>query len=170
MIMNIIVKKSSKKNVAHLLADNKKIECLVGKNGIGNKRREGDFVTPTGIFKITKIFYRYDKIGTIKTRIKSEKILKKHSWNTDSRTTGYNKISMFPSKYISELLFRKDDLYDLVLVLDFNMKPIKKFKGSAIFIHCSGNQKFTEGCVAVQKKNLIEILGFLSPYSLVRII
>ena len=168
--MNIIVKKSSKKYVANLFFNDHKIECLVGKNGIGNKRREGDFVTPTGIFKIIKVFYRYDKIGTIKTRVKSEKILKKHLWNTDSRTTGYNQICMFPSKHNTEFLFRKDDLYDLVLVLNFNMKPVKKFKGSAIFIHCSGNQKFTEGCVAVKKKILIRIIGFLSPYSLIRII
>ena len=168
--MNIIIKKSSKKNVAHLFADNQKIKCFVGKNGIGNKRREGDFVTPAGIFKITKVFYRYDKIGKIKTRIKSQKILKKHIWNTDSKTSEYNKICMFRSRHNFEFLFRKDDLYDLILVLNFNMKPTKKFKGSAIFIHCSGNKRFTEGCVAVKKKTLIKMLGFISPYSLVRII
>ena len=39
------------------------------------------------------------------------------------------------------------------------MNPVKKNKGSAIFIHVSkNNYKKTEGCVAIRKKNLIKLL------------
>ena len=167
--MNIIIKKSSKKSVAYLYIKDFRFECLVGKNGIGNKRREGDFLTPIGIFKIIKIFYRNDKIGKVKTRIKSEIISKKHLWNTNSKSKGYNNICTMPSRNGYEQLFRKDDLYDLVLVLNYNIKPSIKFKGSAIFIHCSGNNNFTEGCISLKRVDLLKILKFLSPYTLVKI-
>ena len=39
------------------------------------------------------------------------------------------------------------------------MNPIKKKKGSAIFLHVAKkNYKKTEGCVAIGKKDLINIL------------
>ena len=38
--------------------------------------------------------------------------------------------------------FRTNNIYDVILVLNFNMSPIKKNKGSAIFIHIS--KKITE--------------------------
>ena len=56
---NIIIKKSNKKNIAFLYFNKKKIICLVGKNGIGNKCREGDMFTPRGVFKMSK---KYQKL------------------------------------------------------------------------------------------------------------
>ena len=53
---NIIVNKSNNKNIAYLFYKNKKIKCFVGKNGIGIKQKEGDYVTPKGVFKVLKIF------------------------------------------------------------------------------------------------------------------
>jgi len=39
------------------------------------------------------------------------------------------------------------------------MKPIKKNKGSAIFIHIAKkNYKKTQGCVAIKKRELLKIL------------
>ena len=47
---------------------------------------------------------------------------------------------------------KKENIYDIILVLDYNMRPIKKNKGSAIFIHVAKkNYKKTEGCVAIKK-------------------
>ena len=46
---NIIVNKSNNKNIAYLFYKNKKIKCFVGKNGIGIKQKEGDYVTPKGV-------------------------------------------------------------------------------------------------------------------------
>ena len=45
-------------------------------NGIKKKHKEGDNVTPKGIFKIIKIYYRSDKVRKIKTLIKKIKIRK----------------------------------------------------------------------------------------------
>ena len=58
----------------------------------------------------------------------------------------------------AEKLFRSDDLYDLIFVLDYNINPIVKNKGSAIFLHVAKNDfSGTEGCIALKKNDLIEI-------------
>ena len=58
-----------------------------------------------------------------------------------------------------EKLFKKENIYDIILVLNYNMNPVKKNKGSAIFIHVAKNNfKKTEGCVAIKKINLIKII------------
>ena len=57
----------------------------------------------------------------------------------------------------------KDNKYDLIVVLDYNLKPVRKNKGSAIFLHIA-KRKYspTLGCVAVSKKNLKLILNNVS--------
>ena len=65
-----------------------------------------------------------------------------------------------PSKFSHEKLYRKDNLYDLVAVLDYNIHPIIKNKGSAIFIHIANKfYKKTKGCIALKKGDLIKMLS-----------
>ena len=61
IIMNIYVVQTSKKNIAQVFFKEKKFECFVGKNGIGKKTREGDFITPKGSFKIEKNLFSRGK-------------------------------------------------------------------------------------------------------------
>ena len=50
------------------------------------------------------------------------------------------------------------------------MKPIKKNKGSAIFIHVAKKSfKRTEGCVAIKKLNLIKLIKEINPNTKVKI-
>ena len=80
-------------------------------------------------------------------------------WCDDPRSRNYNKLIKLPSNYKHEKLFKKENIYDIILVLNYNMRPIKKNKGSAIFIHVSKkNFKKTEGCVAIQKRDLLKIV------------
>jgi L,D-peptidoglycan transpeptidase YkuD (ErfK/YbiS/YcfS/YnhG family) len=45
-------------------------------------------------------------------------------------------------------------------VLNYNINPIIKNKGSAIFLHIAKNSyQKTKGCIALKKKHLIEILS-----------
>ena len=65
-----------------------------------------------------------------------------------------------PTKFSHEKLYRKDNLYDLIVALDYNMQPIKKNKGSAIFIHIANKfYKKTKGCIALKKEDLIKMLS-----------
>ena len=151
--MHIIIKNN------YLLFNDYRIKCALGKRGIGNKKKEGDFITPRGIFKIKFILYREDRIKNLNTILKKIQIKKKMGWCDDVSSDEYNKLITLPSKYKYEKLFRKDNVYDIVLVLNYNMKPIRKFKGSAIFIHIA-KQKFTktEGCIAIKKNELKKIV------------
>jgi len=150
----IIVKKSG-----YLKYKNFKYRCALGKAGVNKKIKEGDNVTPKGIFKITKIYYRADKIKVIKTNIKKIRITKNMGWCDDPASQFYNRQIKLPSKFSHEKLYRNDDLYDLVAILNYNTDPVIKNKGSAIFMHIAkSSYKKTEGCIALKKDDLIKIL------------
>jgi L,D-peptidoglycan transpeptidase YkuD (ErfK/YbiS/YcfS/YnhG family) len=80
-------------------------------------------------------------------------------WCDDSNSKKYNQLIKLPSKYSHEKMYRKDNVYDLVIVLNYNMSPIVKNKGSAIFIHVAKkNYKKTAGCIALKKNHLIRLI------------
>ena len=142
---------------------------MVGKKGIGNKRKEGDLITANGEFKIKYILYRKDRVK-ISTRLKKKIIKKNMGWCDDPRSNFYNKLVRLPFAYKHEKLFKKENIYDIILVLNYNMKPIKKNKGSAIFIHVAKKSfKRTEGCVAIKKLNLIKLIKEINPNTKVKI-
>ena len=80
-------------------------------------------------------------------------------WCDDPLSKNYNKLIKIPSEYNYEKLYKKDNGYDIILVLNYNMNPIVRNKGSAIFIHVTkANYKKTEGCVAIKKVHLLKII------------
>ena len=136
-----------------------KFKCALGKAGVGKKKIEGDNITPKGTFEIVKIYYRSDRIKKIYSKIKLFKINKKMGWCNDPTSKKYNQLIKLPSKYTHEKLYRQDNVYDLVVVLNYNTTPIIKNKGSAIFIHVAKkNYKKTEGCVALKKEHLVKLI------------
>ena len=138
---------------------NYKAKCAIGKRGIGIKRKEGDLITPKGKYKIKYILYRKDRIWKIQSKLKKIIITKSMGWCDDPKSENYNKLIKLPTNYNYEKLYRRENIYDLILVLNFNMRPIVKKKGSAIFIHIAKkNYKKTEGCVAINKILLLKII------------
>jgi L,D-peptidoglycan transpeptidase YkuD (ErfK/YbiS/YcfS/YnhG family) len=161
----IIVKKSG-----YLKYKNFKFRCALGKNGIKKKIKEGDNITPKGIFRITKIYYRHDRIGNLKTLIKKTKIKKNIGWCDDSKSNFYNQQIKLPNKFNYEKLYRNDRIYDLLAVLNYNTNPVVKNKGSAIFIHIArNNYKPTAGCVALKKGDLIKLLKTIKKNTKIKI-
>ena len=161
----IIVKKSG-----YLKYKNLKFRCALGKGGVKKKIMEGDNITPKGIFKIIKIYYRHDKIKKIKTLIKKIKIKKDMGWCDDPNSRFYNKLINLPTKYSHEKLYINDNLYDLIVVLSYNTKPIIKNKGSAIFIHVAKNSyRKTKGCIALKKNHLIKIISKIKKNTKIKI-
>ena len=79
------------KNSGYLKYKNLKFRCALGKAGIKKKKLEGDNITPRGIFKITKIYYRVDRIKNIQTSLKKIKIKKSVGWCDDPNCNFYNK-------------------------------------------------------------------------------
>ncbi len=155
--MHILIKNKN------LLIGNYKVKCAVGKRGIAVKKKEGDLITPRGKFKIKYILYRKDRIYNLKTKIKKITIKKNMGWCDDSASPKYNKLIKFPFPYRAEKLYRDDNSYDIILVLDYNFKPVTKGKGSAIFIHVAKkNYKSTAGCIALKKKDLRNLIKIIN--------
>jgi L,D-peptidoglycan transpeptidase YkuD (ErfK/YbiS/YcfS/YnhG family) len=150
----IIINKSG-----YLKYKNLKFRCALGKAGIGKKKIEGDSITPRGKFNIVKIYYRSDRVKKISSKYRLIKISKNMGWCDDPNSKKYNQLINLPTKYTHEKLYRKDNVYDLLIVLNYNMSPISKNKGSAIFIHIARqNYKKTSGCVAIKKPHLIKLI------------
>ena len=146
-------------NKKYLTYDQYKVKCTVGKRGIGYKKKEGDFITPIGKYKIKYVLYRKDRTKKIQSKLRKITIKKNMGWCNDPKSKQYNKLINLPFNYSYEQLFKKENVYDIILVLNYNMRPVKKDKGSAIFIHVAKkNYRRTQGCVAVKKSDLLKIL------------
>ena len=138
---------------------NLKFGCALGKAGVGNKKIEGDNITPKCNYKIVTIYYRKDRVKKITSKIKLIQIKKDMGWCDDPRSESYNQLIKLPTNFSCEKLFRKENIYDLIIVLDYNMKPTIKNRGSAIFVHVA-RKKFskTAGCIALKKTHLRKLI------------
>jgi L,D-peptidoglycan transpeptidase YkuD (ErfK/YbiS/YcfS/YnhG family) len=138
---------------------NKKYKCSLGYSGVKKNKKEGDGGTPYGIYNLTKIYYRKDKIKKLQSSLKKIVIKKNMIWCDDSDSQFYNTQSYLPKKFSYEKFYRKDNIYDIIVIIDYNLNPIKKNKGSAIFLHIAKkNYKPTKGCIALKKQDLLFIL------------
>ena len=157
-------------NKSYLTYKEYKVKCAIGKRGIGYKKIEGDLITPIGLYKIKYILYRKDRVRKLQSKLRKIAIEKNMGWCDDSKSKKYNQLIYLPFKFSYEKLFKKENIYDIILVLNYNMNPIKKNKGSAIFIHIAKkNNKKTEGCVAISKAKLLKILKRISINTKVKI-
>ena len=147
-----------------------KFKCALGKSGIGKKEKEGDNITPKGVFNVNKIYYRKDRLKKLSSKFTLIEIKKNIGWCDDPKSENYNKAVCLPSKFGHEKLYRKDKIYDLILALNYNYKPTIRNKGSAIFIHIANqNYKNTRGCIALKKSDLILILEKIKKSTIVKI-
>jgi L,D-peptidoglycan transpeptidase YkuD (ErfK/YbiS/YcfS/YnhG family) len=162
----IIVKRSE-----NLLFKNLKFKCSLGKNGVTKNKIEGDKCTPSGTYRLKQVFYRADRIKKFLTNIKKIKIKKNMGWCDDSSSKRYNQLIRVPTKFSHEKLYRKDGIYDIIVVLNYNMNPVIKKKGSAIFMHIAKkNYSKTLGCIGLRKNDLLEILSKVKKNNKVKII
>ena len=154
--MNIKINKN------HLLYKGYKLKCCVGKSGVKKVKKEGDLATPKGTFKLGLLYYRKDRIKISMCKIKKKIIKKNMGWCNDIRSKKYNKEVNLPFNYSSEKLYKKENVYDLFLIIKYNTNPIIKKRGSAIFLHIAKkNYKPTQGCVAISKKDFLKILPLI---------
>ena len=116
------------------------------------------------------ILYRKDRVRKIQTKIKKIAIRKDMGWCNDPKSKNYNKLIKLPYAYNFEKLFRKENNYDIILILNYNMNPVIKNKGSAIFIHIAKKKfKKTEGCIALKKIHLLKIIRRINKNTAIKI-
>ena len=150
------------KNKDTLEFDEFKFKCSIGKNGLKKNKIEGDKCTPVGLFNLGLLYYRQDRVPKPQTLLETKVIKKDTVWCDDPSSKFYNK-EVKISKFINnEKLYRKDSIYDLVLVIKYNYKKVVSGLGSAIFIHLTKNYKTTAGCIALKKKDFLILLKLLN--------
>ena len=91
-------------------------------------------------------------------------------WCDDPNSKKYNKLINLPFNFKCEKLFKKENTYDIILVLNYNMNPISKNKGSAIFLHLTNNYKKTLGCIALKKKDMLILLRLINNKTKIKIV
>ena len=159
------------KNKDTLLIDDFKFKCSIGKNGFSRKKIEGDLTTPKGKFNLGNIYYRPDRVRKPLSKLRSIPIKKNVGWCDDPNSKFYNKqIKIKKNLKINfEKLYRKDNKYDLFILIKYNYKKPIKSKGSAIFLHLTKNYLPTKGCIALCKKDFLILAKLISRKTTIKI-
>ena len=151
------------KNKETLKFDDFSFKCTIGKNGLSNKKIEGDKRTPIGLFSLGDLYYRKDRNPKPKTKLRCLPIQKEMGWCDDKRSKRfYNKLIKINKNIKHEKLYRNDNKYDFIIPINYNTKKTRLGKGSAIFLHLSKNFKPTLGCVAIKKKDFLILLKLIN--------
>ncbi|MBC8304729.1 MAG: L,D-transpeptidase family protein [Pelagibacterales bacterium] len=150
------------KNKDKLIIDDFILKCCIGKNGVKKQKIEGDNSTPKGIFTIGTFYYRKDRVIKPFTNLKTKIIKPNIGWCNDSKKKSYNKEIKIKKLVRCEKLFRKDHMYDYLIVINYNTTKIIPNKGSAIFIHLTKNYHPTAGCIALKKQDFIILLKLIN--------
>ena len=157
------------KNKDTLIFDDFIFQCSIGKNGTKANKIEGDKTTPKGTFLLKEVYYRAYRVKNLKNKLNLKKIYPNMGWCDDPLSKKYNSLIKTKSNFHHEKMFRKDHKYDVVIVLDYNLKKPIPYKGSAIFIHLTRNYKSTNGCISLSKKDLLILLRLISKKTKIKI-
>jgi L,D-peptidoglycan transpeptidase YkuD (ErfK/YbiS/YcfS/YnhG family) len=105
-----------------------------------------------------------DRLARPLTQVPTRRIRADQGWCDDSASPCYNRLVRRPFAASHEELWRADGLYDVVGVLDYNRRPIRRSDGSAIFLHIAApGYAPTAGCVAVTRQDLLRLLRRMGP-------
>jgi L,D-peptidoglycan transpeptidase YkuD (ErfK/YbiS/YcfS/YnhG family) len=139
------------------------IPVVIGRSGMSANKIEGDGKSPLGLHKIGHAFGIGAKPKYVKMSYKE--ISAADKFIDDPESSQYNSWVRGETDAKSyERMKRKDELYDLGLVIEYNMHPVVANKGSAIFMHIwKSSSRGTEGCVAMKKIHLEDIMEWLDP-------
>jgi L,D-peptidoglycan transpeptidase YkuD (ErfK/YbiS/YcfS/YnhG family) len=155
-----------------LVAGGTVFPCALGRGGISANKREGDGATPLASMRILSGYFRADHFaGGRRTRLAMMPISTDLGWCEVPDDRNYNRPVSIPYGASHERMRRADRLYDACLVLDWNMSPRRRGRGSAIFFHLA-RPGFTptQGCVAVTARTMTRLLPLLSDRTVVRVV
>lgn len=136
--------------------------CALGRSGTTIRKREGDGATPVARMRLLSGYLR-DRSFERGSRLPLARITQTLGWCEVPSDRNYNRPVRMPYATSHETMMRQDNLYDACLVLDWNIRPRTRGKGSAIFFHLArpGFQP-TAGCVAVTRQVMARLLPRLS--------
>jgi len=139
------------------------IPVALGRSGIRANKIEGDGATPRDLVHALSVFWRPDRTRRPATRLPARPIAQGLAWCDDPSNPNYNRLVRVPLDLARERLWRRDGLYDLLIVLDYNFRPRRVKRGSAIFMHVARpGLTPTAGCIAMPLTELRRLLPRLS--------
>jgi L,D-peptidoglycan transpeptidase YkuD (ErfK/YbiS/YcfS/YnhG family) len=146
------------------------VDAALGRGGISAFKREGDGATPRAEMRVLSGFWRADRLARPATRLSMCPIRADMGWCDAPFHAAYNRPVRLPFGASHETMRRDDHLYDIVLVLDWNVSSRRAGAGSAIFMHLARPGYLpTEGCIAVAGKDMIRLLRIIGPGTRVRV-
>lgn len=144
--------------------ENRDYPCALGLSGVKRAKHEGDGATPIGKFLLQRALYRADRMPAPVSGLPVRVLTSDDGWCDDPHHGDYNRPVTLPFKGSHEMLWRADSLYDVIIVIGHNDDPPRAALGSAIFIHCAtADYAPTQGCVALARETLIDLLPRLTP-------
>jgi L,D-peptidoglycan transpeptidase YkuD (ErfK/YbiS/YcfS/YnhG family) len=147
-----------------------KTRAAIGAAGVSSTKREGDKATPAGTFPLPFGMYRPDRVKPPSTRLPMMALRPAHAWVDDPNDAKYNRLVQLPYPAHTEEMWRADAIYDLLVVVGYNMNPTRPCAGSAIFLHVARPQFTpTEGCIAIEPAVLLKLIPSLGPESMLTI-
>ena len=159
----VVTRRPGRTSQGILRAGSLAIPCALGRNGLTRFKREGDGATPVGRFRLLGGYIRQDRIGLAGQQLGLKPTPVGLGWCDEPLAANYNRPVRLPHAASHEDLRRADGLYDVVLVLDYNINPRRRGRGSAIFFHLARRDYApTAGCVAITREDMRRLLPRLS--------
>lgn len=146
-----------------LRAGDRSMRCSIGRSGViaAVDKSEGDGATPLGRWPVRGVLLRPDRVAPMPLALPWRWLRPADGWSDDPADPRYNRPVRHPHHFSAERLWREDALYDAIVTLGHNDRPAEPGRGSAIFLHCWRDAAPTEGCVAVDRAELLALLPAL---------
>ena len=146
-----------------------KVAGYVGRSGIADaaNRVEGDGTSPAGIYSFGMLFGIQDNPGGLQREYK--KVDEDDYWDGDRNSDTYNQHvrgSEMPDTWnaaASEHLIDYKYSYNYAAMVNYNVNPTIKGKGSAIFLHCTHpGSLYSAGCISIPESKMIRALRLIN--------
>lgn len=156
---------------------------VVGRGGLGwglglhlqvsslPQKVEGDGRAPAGAFLLGPAF-GYCEHPPSGTKMSYRQATPTDYFVDDTSSSDYNAWVQLPQEANAparrwgsfEAIKRDDGLYKLGIVVQQNVSPVVKGRGSAVFLHIWRAQDFrTSGCTAMSEQNIQDVITWLDP-------
>jgi L,D-peptidoglycan transpeptidase YkuD (ErfK/YbiS/YcfS/YnhG family) len=147
------------------------VQAALGRSGTSAFKREGDGATPIASMRLLHGFTRGERVRLPQTSLKIGRIARHMLWCDQPEHPAYNRLVRAPFRPSHEEMMRADGLYDICLVLDWNITARKRYGGSAIFFHLAKpGYEPTAGCIAVSLRDMKRLLPYLRRGTVVRVL
>ena len=148
-----------------------RLPAAIGRSGRTSRKREGDGATPIAAMPLLGGFLRGDRVAQPGTALPLRRIRSSMLWCDDPGHPSYNRLVRAPFGPSHEEMRRADGLYDICLVLDWNVTARRRNAGSAIFFHLiRPGYEPTAGCIALARRDMLRILPHLRRGTVVRVL